>query len=286
MTTLGFLGLGSMGKAMASRLIAAGHTVVVWNRSDEPTRELQHLGAVVATSPAEALSTGASFSMLANDEAAEAVLSNENLSAAQGFHANMASVSPECALRLAEKARERGVHYIASPVLGRPPMAVAGKLNILAAGPKEAIALAQPFYDVMGVKTWNMGETPETANLVKVAVNYNIIHALQALGESIALVEKNGVNGERFVELLTSTLFDGVVYRGYGNIIATKQYVPAGFTLALGLKDLGLAQSAAEAAGVTLPTAPAIREVFTEALTRKDLDGFDWAAIAEVMRDS
>jgi 3-hydroxyisobutyrate dehydrogenase-like beta-hydroxyacid dehydrogenase len=286
MATVGFLGLGSMGKAMAARLIDAGHTVVVWNRSPEPALELQQLGAVVASSPVEALATGASFSMLANDAAAEAVLSGDNFSAAQGFHANMASVSPECATRLADSAHRNGVHYIASPVLGRPPMAAAGKLNILAAGPTEAIALAQPFYDIMGVKTWHMGDTPHTANLVKVAVNYNIIHALQALGESIALVERNGVNAENFVELLTSTLFGGVVYQGYGNIIATKQYSPAGFTLDLGLKDLGLAQSAAEAAGVTLPTAPAIREVFNEALSRKELNGFDWAAIAEVMRES
>lgn len=111
-------------------------------------------------------------------------------------------------------------------MLGRPAIAAEGKLNILAAGSPEAIAKAQPFFDLMGARTWPMGESGEVANLVKVAVNYNIIHAIQALGESIALVETAGADASDFVDLLSQTLFGGVVYRGYGNLIADKQYFP------------------------------------------------------------
>ena len=273
-----------MGQAMASRLVEAGHDVVVWNRSPQPVEQLVALGARAAASPVEALATGASFSMLANDQAAEAVLSSDNLSQGSGFHANMASVSPDCAARLARVAEDAGIAYIASPVLGRPAVAAAGKLNILAGGDADTIALAEPFFSVMGVRTWPMGDRPEVANLVKVAANYNIIHALQALAESISLVEDNGVNAEDFVELLSSTFFGGVVYSVYGNIIAKKEYLPAGFTIDLGLKDLTLAETAARASGNILPSAPVLREVFEAALADETLAGFDWAAIAEVTR--
>lgn len=286
MATIGFIGLGSMGKAMASRLVEAGHDVLVWNRSHGPVDELVALGARAASSPAEALATGASFSMLANDAAAEAVLTTENFEAGSGFHANMASVSPDAGARLAAVAEAAGIEYIASPVLGRPQVAAAGKLNILAGGNPEAIAKAEPYYQVMGVRTWPMGEQPEIANLVKISVNYNIIHALQALAESISLVEKSGVDPEAFVELLANTLFGGVVYQGYGNLIAKKEYLPAGFTSDLGLKDLGLAEAAAAKVGASLPSAPVMRKVFETALARPDLDGLDWASIAEVVRDN
>jgi 3-hydroxyisobutyrate dehydrogenase-like beta-hydroxyacid dehydrogenase len=284
MATIGFLGLGTMGKAMATRLVEAGHDVVVWNRSQGPVDEMVAIGARAASSPADALSTGASFSMLANDQAAEAVLSAENFAQASGFHANMASVSPECARRLAEVANAAGIEYLGSPVLGRPAVAAAGKLNILAGGQASTVEKAQPYFAIMGVRTWPMGDRPELANLVKVAANYNIIHALQALAESISLVEKNGVDPEAFVELLSNTFFAGVVYQVYGNIIAKREYLPAGFTIDLGLKDLSLAEHAAAACGTALPTAPVLRNIFEAALADKTLDGFDWAAIAEVTR--
>jgi 3-hydroxyisobutyrate dehydrogenase-like beta-hydroxyacid dehydrogenase len=122
------------------------------------------------------------------------------------------------------------------------------------------------------------------ANGVKVSVNYNIIHALQALGESVAMVERQGVDPELFVELLTSSLFGGVVYTGYGNQIAQHRYTPPGFSMELGRKDLGLAADVAKTAGVTLATMPALTEVFERALADPELAGYDWAAIAEVSR--
>jgi 3-hydroxyisobutyrate dehydrogenase-like beta-hydroxyacid dehydrogenase len=285
MATIGFIGLGSMGQSMAGRLVEGGHDVLVWNRSPEPVALLVEKGARAASSPAEVLATGMSFSMLANDKVAEEILSAENLAQGSGLHVNMASVSPECGARIAAVAKTAGLDYLASPVLGRPPVAAAGKLNILAAGPAHLIEACEPYFSLMGVRTWPLGDTPEIANLVKVAVNYNIIHALQAMAESVALVEAYGVDAEDFIELLTSTLFGGVVYQGYGTMIAKKAYLPAGFSIALGLKDLGLAQAAAAAVGSPLPTADAIRGVFETALADTSLDGFDWAAIAEVIRN-
>ncbi len=286
MPTVGFLGLGNMGLAMAKRLVDAGHDVVVWNRSSEKIDQAVAFGARAAKSPTEALATGMSFSMFANDQAADQVLSVEALEAARGgIHANMASLSPDTASALSKRAGGCDVSYVASPVLGRPHVAESGGLNILAAGPAVAIDQAEPFFQAMGTRTWRFGERPETANLIKIAVNYNIIHAIQALAESVALVERHGVDAEGFTELLSNTLFGGVVYTGYGQQIAAKNYLPQAFSLELGNKDLHLAIDAANQAGLRLPSAPVLTELFDHALTRPDLGGLDWAALAEITRE-
>lgn len=285
MTTLGFLGLGSMGSGMARQLVDAGHTVVVWNRSPEPVAELVGAGATAAGTPADALGADVSFSMLANDEAAEAVLGGTAGRAAAGrIHVNMASISPALAERLAALFEAEGAGYVAAPVLGRPSVAAAGELNILAAGKAASVDAVEPYLAVLGKKTWRFGEQPGMANAVKVSVNYNIIHALQALGESVAMVERQGVDAELFVDLLTSSLFGGVVYTGYGNSIARQEYSPPGFTVALGRKDLGLAEEVAASGGVTLATMPALQQVFDRALADDELSGYDWCAVAEVTR--
>ena len=286
MAAVGFLGLGSMGFAMAMRLVDAGHDVVVWNRSPEPVERAVARGATAADSPADALTQGVSLSMFANDQVADAILTPEALAAgAGGVHANMASLSPTMGAALAERAGQAGVWYVASPVLGRPNVAEAGQLNILAAGPTTAIEQLEPFFSVMGKKTWPLSEDPPLANLVKIAVNYNIIHAIQALAESVALVERHGVSAEDFVEIVTNTLFGGVVYTGYGNQIATKNYLPQAFSLELGNKDLHLAIDAAASTGLTLPTAQVLEGLFTQALARQDLADLDWAALAEITRE-
>ena len=282
MARVGFLGLGSMGQAMARRLLEAGHDVVVWNRSAEPRAELSDSGATAVETPAEALAVDLSVSMLANDDAADSVLSVDNLPSDRIVHANMASVSPDMATSLSERFAKAGHGYVASPVLGRPHVAAEGGLNILAAGSTGDIERMKPLFDAMGQRTWPLGEHAPTANVVKIAVNYNIIHAIQALAESVAITTTAGVKPEDFVEVLTKTLFGGVVYSGYGALVAERNYTPTAFSLELGLKDLGLAESAAHSAGLTLPSSAVLRELFESALAAPEIADKDWSALAEV----
>lgn len=287
MRTVGFIGLGSMGKSIAGHLIREGYDVVVWNRSKEPVDALVAAGARAARSPGEALMAPVSFSMLANDKATEQVLTPENLQLAAGkVHVGLASLSPEATDRLVDLSHRFGVEYVAAPVLGRPEVAARGNLNILAAGPPATVASLAPYFEAIGRKTWTVGTVPRRANVVKIAVNYNIIHALQALAESITLVEAHEVSGTEFVELLSGTLFGGVVYGGYGSMIAEQRYRPAGFSVSLGLKDLRLAESTASEVGLTLPTESVLREIFDSALRNSDLKDADWSSIAEVTRGS
>ena len=271
---------------MAQRLVEAGHTVHVWNRSPGAVEKLVAAGAVEARTPEAAIATGLFFSMLANDAAVESVFSAEALAAAPeaAVHVNHSTISIAAAERLADLHAEAGIHYIAAPVLGRPNVAASGTLNIVAAGPGDVIEQVQQYLDVLGKRTWVVGETASSANLVKIGVNYNLIHALQALGESLSLVERGGVDGETFVDILTDTAFTGSAYSGYGGLIARRQYSPPGFTVALGLKDLTLTEQAAAALGSALPSAPVLREMFQSALNDPALAELDWSAIAEVTR--
>jgi 3-hydroxyisobutyrate dehydrogenase and related beta-hydroxyacid dehydrogenases len=285
MARIGFLGLGTMGREMARRLVDAGHEVHVWNRSTEATTPLVEAGAIATESPAAALAAPVSFSMLANDDAADQVLTPENLAGAAGrLHVSMASLSPDAASRLSARAAEAGVGYLAAPVLGRFTVAAAGELNIIAAGDPGDLDRATPYFDVLGKRVWVVGTEPRIANVVKAAVNYDIIHAFQAIAESVALVEANGVEPGLFTELLSSTLFPGPAYTGYGAMIAERRYTPPGFTMALGSKDLGLAESIAAEAGLELPSAPVLRRMFDAALASDDLRDVDWSGVAEVTR--
>lgn len=285
MSTIGFLGVGAMGGAIARSMLGAGHELVVWNRSADRVDDLVALGATRAETPGEALRVPLSFSMLANDAAAESVLTAENVRGVAGsVHCCMSSLSPAATDRLAAVFDDAAAGYVAAPVLGRPEVALRGALNILAAGHPAAIDAATPALEAASTRIWRVGDEPRRASVVKVAVNYNIIHALQALAESITLIERHGNSGAEFVDLLASTLFDGVVYRGYGRIIAEQSYLPAGFTLELGRKDLGLAVQAAAEVGLDLPSAPKLIDLFDEALRDETLRAADWASVAEITR--
>ncbi|MES2095075.1 MAG: NAD(P)-dependent oxidoreductase [Actinomycetota bacterium] len=286
MEQVGFLGLGTMGAAMVAHLLASGQPVRVWNRTATAADALVDAGAERAGTASEAIATGLFFSMLANDAAVEATFTPEALAVAPAgsLHVCHSTLSLAATDRLVELHRQAGVGYVAAPVLGRANLAASGSLNIVAAGAVVAVDRARPYLDLLGKRTWVVGSEPSTANLVKIGVNYNLIHALQALAESVTLVEQGGVDGETFVEILTDAAFTGAAYTGYGSLIARRAYSPPGFTVALGLKDLTLTEQAAAAHGVTLPTAPVLRGMFEKALADPGLAELDWSAIAEVTR--
>ncbi|APA97861.1 NAD(P)-dependent oxidoreductase [Nocardia seriolae] len=277
------IGLGGMGRAIARNLARAGHEVVVWNRSAGPAAELAEEGALRVANVAEALRCPVVFSVLADDTAfAEVFLDSGVLGAAeQGMvHVNMATVSVALARRAVAAHAAHGSGYVAAPVFGRVPVAEAGALNILAAGEPRFIDRVQPFFDVIGSRTWRLGEQPEKADVAKILGNYLIACTIQSLGESISVADAAGVDPSQFVELLSATLFPGPVYSGYGSMIAERKYQPAAFTTALGRKDLHLALEVATAEAIPLPFGELLSGVFDQAITAGHAAD-DWAAIAE-----
>lgn len=283
MTTrqVGFIGLGKMGGALAGRLLDAGYDVTVWSRTAGKADDLLARGATLADRPEDAIATGMVFSMLSNEEAVRQVFTADRMrSAPEGFvHVNHATISPAAAREFAAA----GGSYLSAPVVGRPEAVVAGKLTVLISGDAEVRAAAAPMLAALGRRVWDFGDAVDAAPTVKVAVNYLILHSLQALSESITLLEHSELNAGRFVEMINDSVFPGPVYSGYGNAIATSAYTPPGFTSTLGLKDLNLALGVADELGVALPTGPVLHDVFATAVEQIGAD-LDWASVAEVTR--
>jgi 3-hydroxyisobutyrate dehydrogenase-like beta-hydroxyacid dehydrogenase len=270
---------------MAHRLLEQGFALDFWNRSAKDNSELLAKGAV-QVDLADALKNDFVISFLSNDAAALEVFSQQNLSTANAgtIHINMSTVSLEASGSLAKLHAKQGIGYIAAPVLGRPIAITNGKLLIVAAGDSKDIDAASLIFEKVSAQYWNVGADHAKANLVKLGVNYNLIHALQAIGESVALVESGGVDPNIFMEILTHTAFAGSAYAGYGPMIVNRRYSPPGFSMTLGLKDLKLIEDAASAGGLTLPVAAVLRKLFEIAQVDPELKDLDWSAIAELTR--
>ncbi len=281
---VGFIGLGAMGSAMASNLVAAGHAVTVWNRTEAATGPLASLGARVAKTPERAAQGEVMCSMLANDQAVREVILDSGLLDAMDpgtLHVNHATISVGLAQELAAEHARRGLAYVAAPVFGRPDMAAAARLNILAAGAPAAIERVRPLLEAMGSRVWPLGDAPERANVAKIAGNFMLATAIESMAEATALTRAHGVSAADFLEVMTSTLFAAPAYQGYGKLIAEQRFKPAGFPLPLGLKDVELALTAGSAARVPLPFAGVLRDSLLEALAAGDAE-LDWSALALV----
>jgi 3-hydroxyisobutyrate dehydrogenase-like beta-hydroxyacid dehydrogenase len=280
---IGFIGLGEMGTAMVQNMLKAGHTVRVWNRSRERAQPLVAAGAKVVDSVAEAFAGDAVFSMLADDAALRAVVDAALLEQAPRglIHVNMATISVALAEELAQAHAARELQYVAAPVMGRPDVAAAGKLTIMAAGPAEAIDRVQPVLDSIGQKTWRVGTLPQQANVMKLAANFMLAAAVETLGEAASLVTGYGVATQDFLDVVTAGIFPGPVYQGYGKMIAERRYEPALFKARLGLKDVRLALAAADAVSTPLPVASLVRDSLIEAIAHGDGEK-DFAVLGEV----
>ncbi len=284
---IGFLGLGTMGSAIAENLLRAGHTLTVWNRSPGPADRLRAQGALVARRPADALQGDVAFSMLANDQAIREVGLDGALlaDAASGLvHANISTVSIAFARAMAAAHARHGVGYVATTVFGRSDVAAAGKLVVVAAGKADSVERVRSLLDVVGRRTVVLGEAPEQANLFKIAGNFMLASVIETFGEALALARKGGVDPALFYEVMTSSLFAGPAFQGYGKMIVEETHEPAGFELRLGLKDVDLALAAASELTVPLPLGGLMHDQFVEALNR-GLAAKDWVALASHIAD-
>jgi 3-hydroxyisobutyrate dehydrogenase-like beta-hydroxyacid dehydrogenase len=154
-------------------------------------------------------------------------------------------------------------------------------LWIVAAGPSEAIERCRPLFDAMGQGTEVVGDDPLRAAVVKIAGNFLLAAAIEAIGEAFALARKHGVEPARLLEIVNGRLLRSPVYENYGRIIAEERFDPPGFRLRHGLKDAKLALAAGDAAAVPLPIASLVRDRYLEAMAQGWGD-LDWAALARV----
>jgi len=282
---VGFIGLGQMGAGMAARLLRAGHDVTVYNRTPSKAEELVAQGAHMARRVADACRGDAVITMLANDEAVEAVVFGENgllhSLRKDAIHISMSTISVALSERLTSAHADAGTHFVSAPVFGRPDAAAAGKLFIVAAGATDIVHACMPLFEAMGQKTVRAGTEPKAANLVKLSGNFLTASVIEALGEAMALVGKAGIDRHHYFELLTSTLFTGPVFTNYGGLLAERKFQPAGFAAPLGAKDIRLTLAAAETLRVPMPLGSLLHDRFVRLLAQGG-EGLDWSAIGQL----
>lgn len=284
----GFIGLGNMGQSMARNLLKAGHTLTVYNRTPSRAQGLAGAGAQVAGTLAEACAPGLVLTMLADDHAVEECVFAEGgireALPARGVHVSLSTISTALSGRLAATHQERGQSFVAAPVFGRPDAAAAARLVVVAAGPEEALALCRPLLEAVGRKLCVIGPQPPMANTFKLAGNFLIAAALEALSEAFALLRKAQVDPAAFLDIINGSLFQSPVLENYGKIILEQKFEPAGFELRLGLKDARLLLAAADEAGAPMPIASLVHDNLLSGVAR-GLGHLDWSALARIVAE-
>jgi 3-hydroxyisobutyrate dehydrogenase-like beta-hydroxyacid dehydrogenase len=287
--TIGFIGLGNMGLALASNLLKAGFGLRVYNRTPEKAGPLLEQGAVLARSPAEAAAPGGIVvTMVSDDLALEGITLGANgllASLGNGVHLSMSTIAPRTARRLASLHRERGGSYVASPVFGKPDVARQAKLWVVTAGDASARARVRPLQEAVGRQVFEFGDDPGAANAIKLAGNFLLGAAIEAMAEAFTLAQKHGVPREQTHQFFSHTLFDCFVYQAYGKLVASEHYQPVGARPSLIRKDFGLVLEAAKEMLAPMPLASLIHDRLTSTVA-KGREDIDWSGFAREISES
>jgi len=276
-TKIGLLGLGLMGRPMGINLIKAGYSLTVWNRTSSRAGELVAAGATLAKSPQEvAASSDFLLTMVSDPPALEEVLWGPSgaMQALQrgSTYIDSSTISPALARKIAAACAERGVRFLDAPVTGGDWGAKKGELIFMVGGDPGTLKDVEPLLGVLGKKWFHLG--PHGAGqTVKLAMNLILALQVDALAEALALVTRAGLQGEKLVEVLQSSMARSGVLDVKAPNLLKGEYVPS-FPLRLMHKDLGLALDLANQLGVALPATAAARETYSyvKGTAKEDLD--------------
>ncbi len=277
---IGFLGLGNMGMPMAHSLIAAGHELSVWNRTEGRTEPLLREGAIQAGTPAEAeLGADAVITMLFDDAAHEDVVFGPNglmdALSPGALHISCSTISVAMSERLTAEHARRGVDFVAAPVFGRPNIAQEGRLWIVTAGADAAVERARPILEAFSRGISVVGKEPRQAHAVKLGGNFLISAMIHSLSESFVYADRQGIAPDVFFEAINSALFQSPLYGAYAKVMLNPP-VNAGAPMNLGAKDLQMFRDAAASRDTKLVLADQMAAIFAEA-QKIGLGGEDWA---------
>jgi 3-hydroxyisobutyrate dehydrogenase-like beta-hydroxyacid dehydrogenase len=271
-----FLGLGIMGRPMASNLVKAGHTVTVWNRT--PGKEVE--GARTAASPADAARGAEVVWMCVSDtKAVESVLFGpqgiEEAMAEGMIVVDSSTISPSATRKFAERTRARGAHYVDAPMTGSKAGAESGTLIFIVGGNESDVERLKPLFAATGKLFFRMGETGK-GQAAKLAMNLQIALIYEGFAEALTLATKLGVDAEALLSVVQASMVrSGVVE--YKAPFVLKRDFSANFPLRLMHKDIRLALDAAKEARVKLPGLETIEEIY-EMATEDGHAELDYAA--------
>jgi 3-hydroxyisobutyrate dehydrogenase-like beta-hydroxyacid dehydrogenase len=259
-TRLGFIGIGNMGSRIAKRLLDQGYELIAYNRSREAAEALVKYGATVADSISD-LSSRADviLSSLTNDAAVKSVYTDP-----QGVFAHvrrgsaiieMSTVLPATSRELYDLSREAGVKCLDSPVSGSTPAAEQGTLTLFCGGDEELFQAAQPIFSSISSQHFYLGGSG-SGTAMKLVANTLLGVGMQAIAESVALGQKEGLDRHRLLEVLSHTAVIAPAHLGKLARADQGDY-SAQFAIRLMNKDFGLVLETAAAAKVPMPATAA-----------------------------
>src|ERR1700676_3124646 len=274
---VGFIGLGLMGRPMAANLLKAGYEVTVWNRTASRADDLVAQGAKRAATTREvAAASEVVFTIVSDPPARESVLWGSD-----GVFAGLrrgsvlvdsSTVSPALERRAAAAAAAQGAEFLEAPVTGGTWGAEKGELVFMVGGEAATLKRVEPILGVLGKKWFHLG--PHGAGqTVKLAMNAILALEVEALAEALGLVTAAGLEGEKLVEVLQSSMGRSPLLDIKSQNMLKAEYKPS-FPLRLMLKDLGLALELAKQVGITMPAAGAAHDTYAQVknTAREDLD--------------
>jgi len=283
---IGIAGLGRMGEAIAGRLIEAGHTLSVWNRSPEKARPLEPAGAALARSPGElAAKVGTVITILTDAAAIETVYDGPSGllcgNVAGKLFIEMSTVRPQTEIDLAGRVRAKGAGFVECPVGGTVGPARQGKLIGLMGAEEDDAARARPILEQLCRRLEHVGPVGNGA-LMKLAINLPLLVYWQALGEALALSRSVGLDPSRLMDLFADTSGGTNVIKMRGPAVATMleggDPGPVGFPIDGGLKDLRTMLAEGKARGLELPLVERTLACFEQA-SRDSWGGRDAASM-------
>src|SRR3954469_17338307 len=282
---IGWIGLGRMGEAMVKRLLEAGHGVSVWNRTASKAQPLAESGAAVMARKLDLAGCEVVFTMVSTtDDLKEVLFGEGGLVTGTGKPKaviDSSSISQEGSAEVRERLEALGVAYLCAPVSGNAKVAKAGKLLIVASGPKALYDKVQPWLAAMGRRAMWLGEG-ELARVWKIAHNTMFGVVIQNLCEITVLAEKAGIPRHVFLESINDSVLGSMYTRYKSPTLTNLTFDQVTFTPKLLLKDMDLGMGAAKAHGVAMPAAAATRESIARMVGR-GYDNVDFAVLLKEM---
>lgn len=266
--SLGWIGAGRMGFAMAKRLLQAGCDVAIYNRTRAKAEPLENDGGRIVDAPSELADRDVVFTMVSSADDLYSVVCGDNGllsgSSAPKLLIDCSSVSEEGSQRVRHALQDRGCEMLSAPVSGNAKVIKAGRLTIVASGPGSAFAMAEPYLEVIGEGVTYVGEG-ELARMVKICHNVLLGVVTQSLAEITVLAEKGGVPRHALLNFINSSVMGSMFTRYKSPAFVNLDWTPT-FTAPLLRKDMNLGLSAGEKLGVPMPVAATTQEQVQHAI--------------------
>ncbi len=280
-TSIGFIGLGLMGRPMANNILKAGFPLTVWNRTPAKAGDLVSAGAKLAANPREvAENADVLITIVSDPPAVEEVLFKQGALEALrkgSVLIDSSTVSPDLARKVAASCAERGVDFLDAPVTGGTWGAEKGEIVFMIGGKQEVFDRVKPVLETMGKRFFLLGPNG-AGQTVKLGMNLLLALEVDALAEAIALVNAGGVQGEKLVEVMQSSMGRAPLLDIKAPLMLKHEF-PASFPLRLMHKDVRLALELAGKHGIELPAGAAAFSTY-DSVKRQSNDDPDYAAVA------